>query len=75
MITVRFEEGSRERKFASSLQTQHVLNRDGELVMPGAETLLSPEDIVEEVGDRLMARIEQYLQSHPDLFVSAGPFG
>ena len=41
--------------------------------MPGAETLLSPEDIVEEVGDRLMARIKEHLDSDSDLFVSAGP--
>ena len=62
-----------ERMFAAALLTPHVLNRHGAEVQLGDEKLLTPEELLEEVGDVVAKRIETHLVDNPKLFVSAGP--
>ncbi len=73
VVTVRFEEAKGERMFAAALSTPHVLNRHGEEAQLGDEKLLTPVELLEEVGDVVAKRIETHLVGNPKLFVSAGP--
>ncbi len=73
VITVQFENGEGERMFAANLAAPHALNRDSDEVIFDAVDLLKPTEILAQVRDALLPRLEAHLREHPDLFVSAGP--
>lgn len=73
VITVQFEDNGSEHLFAADLDSPHRLNREGDEIVIGDDDLLTPEEIYNEVGDSLSARLEKHLKGNPDYFISAGP--
>ncbi|NOX62456.1 MAG: hypothetical protein GXP42_11020 [Chloroflexi bacterium] len=72
VITVRFENASEKRMFAANLAAPHALNRESDEVIFDAQDLLTPPEILAQVKDALLPRLEAHLREHPDIFVSAG---
>jgi hypothetical protein len=72
VIEVEFGDEDEVREFASSLQGEHRLNRNGaqdELLMTG--DLLSPAELYEQYGDRVEEVLDARLEGHDD-FISLG---
>ncbi len=72
VMTVAMATGRKQLMFAMSLKTEHVLNRASDEHLLEDESLLSPEEILAEAGDELLAKLEAHLASNPDFFVRAG---
>ncbi len=72
VITVALEGARKPRLFAARLQTPHKLNRNGDTELPLDKPLFTPEEILAQVEDALVAKVEAHLQAHADYFVRAG---
>jgi hypothetical protein len=72
VIQVQFEDEEEPREFASALEGEHRLNRDGEDVdFLTASDLLSPNELYERYGDRVEAVLDARFEEHVD-FISFG---
>ncbi len=72
VIVVQMEGEKEPRAFASDLKTPHTLNRSDDDNVLDDSDLLTPEEMLAEVDDVLIPRIEVHLESNPDYFVRAG---
>ena len=72
VIQVEFDDEDEVREFASALQGEHRLNRDGgqaDLLSTG--DLLSPQELYEKYGDLVEETLEARFEDHSD-FISFG---
>jgi hypothetical protein len=64
-------EGDKKREFASELETDHVLNREGYAPVAD-ESLLSPEELADTYGEHVGGVLEKRLEEEPDFVRLAG---
>jgi len=72
VISVKMAGEKKERTFAAGLKTPHKLNRTSDDNLLDDTDLLSPDELLAQVGDSLLAKIETHLAENPDFFVRAG---